>query len=102
MSSISNDMNKSSIARKNVAIKKFVLWALDNKYIEVDFASRIHVPKFENKLPEVMNEKVLLSMLESIKKNFVDLTENISLPIDKSKYADKTAQVLYLGRLGLF
>ncbi len=77
LAEISNSVNKSSIARKNVAIKKFSSWALSKGYIEVDFASKIQIPKFENKLPEVIEENSLSLMLDTLKEKSKS-TEGIS------------------------
>ncbi|QPK94683.1 tyrosine recombinase XerC [Actinomyces sp. zg-332] len=77
LAEISNSVNKSSIARKNVAIKKFSSWALTKGYIEVDFASKIQIPKFENKLPEVIEENSLSLMLDTLKEKSKS-TEGIS------------------------
>lgn len=78
LASISNNTNKSSIARKNIAIKKFSYWAKENNYLANDFASKIQIPKFENKLPEVLEENTTNLMIDSVKNEVLNTKEKLS------------------------
>ncbi len=76
LANISNNTNKSSIARKNIAIKKFAHWLYKNKYIKNDFALKINTIKYKNKLPEVLREDEIITILNKLRDDFLYMKIN--------------------------
>ncbi len=69
-----NDRNNRTLARKATTIKNFFQFCEKNKYCSKNPASKLHIPKFEKKLPKCFSEKEMEELL-----NIPDLSSKFGI-----------------------
>jgi tyrosine recombinase XerC len=69
-----NDRNNRTLARKATTLKSFFQFCEKNRYCSKNPASKLHIPKFEKKLPKCFSEKEMEDLL-----NIPDLSSKFGI-----------------------
>ena len=69
-----NYRTNRTLARKATTIKNFFQFCEKNGYLEINPASKLHIPKFEKKLPKYFSEKEMYELL-----NIPDLSSKFGI-----------------------
>ncbi len=69
-----NDRNNRTLARKATTMKNFFQFCEKNEYLKKNPAAKLHIPKFEKKLPKYFSEKEMEELL-----NIPDLSSKFGI-----------------------
>ncbi len=69
-----NDRNNRTLARKATTMKNFFQFCEKNQYLKKNPAAKLHIPKFEKKLPKYFSEKEMEELL-----NIPDLSSKFGI-----------------------